>query len=140
MGSEADKLGWRLNQAPEQVAAVAEWLDRGRHLTGAVAIVAECQTDVLEFVYVERRDDRLVVSDRGDTAKYFERGDELHRSLGSTAIREICETSGALLVDVEDRWPHITVDSSAVSGVTDAVRIVAHAMDGVADAASIRLE
>lgn len=87
---------------------------------------------------METRDgERLLVSDRGDTAKYLERGDHAHRPLDSTAIREICEGCGAELVDVEDMWPHITVDTSTVNSVATAIEAVARAMDRAIEAALI---
>jgi hypothetical protein len=135
MPPDTEKLGWRVDSAPDSVKEVARWLAAGTRLTGVVAISAECKTKELEFVYVERRDDRLVVSDRGETAKYLERGDEFHRPLDTSVIREICESSGATLVGVHEMWPHITIDTNEGREVADAVRIVAQAIDRVIAAA-----
>ena len=138
MSPDDDGFGWSQATAAPSLKEVVQWLAVGERLTGAVAVIAECRTDLLEFVYIELRDGRLLISDRGETTRYLERGDDAHRQLDLPTIREVCERSGAKLVAVDDMWPHITVDSAQVTDVAEAVRLVAQAIDRVFDAALTR--
>jgi hypothetical protein len=137
MSPNAQEFGWSVESALPDVLLTRAWLEDGMRRTHALRIVVECETEVLEFVYLELRDGRLLVSDRGDIAKFCETGDDFHRPLDTSTIRDICESAGAMLIPVREMWPHITVNSRRVHAVADAIRIVGRAMDRVMEAALI---
>jgi hypothetical protein len=130
-------LGWPLDHAPEAVRKVAEWLEGGRSLVEADGVMLVCDTTRLETVYVESRDGRLLVSDRGETCRQLESDEWPYRRLPPDLVRQLCEKRGAVLVEVEEMWPHITVDHEAVLGVARAVAVVGAAIEGVFAAALI---
>jgi hypothetical protein len=130
-------LGWAIDEAPTAVRTVAEWLDRGRSLVEADGVMLVCETSRLETVYVEIRDGRLVVSDRGETCRQLETDEWPYRRLALDTVRRLCGERGAVLVEVEEMWPHITVDPGAVHTAAHAVAVVAAAIEHVFAAALI---
>jgi hypothetical protein len=130
-------LGWAIDVAPTTVRAVAEWLEGGRSLVEAEGVTLACETSRLETVYVENRDGRLVVSDRGETCRQLESDGWAYRRLALDAVRRLCAERGAVVVEVEEMWPHITVDPEAVHTVAHAVDVVAAAIEHVFAAAVI---
>jgi hypothetical protein len=130
-------LGWAIDDAPAAVRAVAEWLDSGRSLVEAAGVMLVCETSQLETVYVENRDGRLLVSDRGETCRQLETEDWPYRRLPLDTVRRLCGERGAVLAEVEEMWPHITVDPATVDTVVRAVAVVAAATEHVFAAALI---
>jgi len=130
-------LGWPLEYAPEAVRTVAEWLQSGRSLVEADGVMLVCDTTRLETVYVESRDGRLLVSDRGETCRRLESDEWPYRPLPPETVQRLCEQRGAVLIEVEEMWPHITVDPKAVHSVARAVGVIGAAIEGVFAAALI---
>ncbi len=125
------ELGWKLDGGPPSRADTLKLLVAAERMTGASQVVLRCEMPNLETVYVEVCDGRLVVSDRGDTCRYLEHGDDAHRVVGAEEIRQVCTRHGMCLVEPEDMWPHITPPADAQLSVEDAVAGVAEAVDAV---------
>jgi hypothetical protein len=114
-----------------------QWLADGQSLTGADGIAAMCDTARGETVFVELRDGRLLISDRGQTSRFLEAGDSAHRPLSLARIRELCEERGAQLVDVPEMWPHITITVERAPPPAQAVALVGLAIEHVFAAALV---
>lgn len=134
-GSPDTALGWPIDAAHPERQRAARWLEDGRDLTGADGVAAMCETARGETVYVDVRDGRLLISDRGQTCRYLETGDGAHRPLGVERIRELCEERAAQLVDVPDMWPHITVAAERAQTPAQAVTLIGLAIEHVFAAA-----
>ncbi len=130
-----DDLGWSLPDAPGSILEAARWLARGRQLLGAEGLMALGEVARGEQVFLELRDERILLSDRGETCRYLEAGDAAHRRLEEADIRRLCRERGALLVAVEDMWPHITVSATEDVVLADAVRVIGEAIEHVFESA-----
>lgn len=128
-------LGWEIDAAHPDRQRAARWLADGQSLTGADGIAAMCETARGETVFIELRDGRLLISDRGQTCRYLEAGDWAHRPLSIERIRELCEEREAQLVDVPEMWPHITVTAERAQTPAQAVAVVGLAIEHVFAAA-----
>lgn len=102
---------------------------------GVEEIALRCESATYETVWVENRDGRLVISDRGETCQYLNSGDGAHRHLPLETIRQLCGEQRAELVDVPEMWPHITVPSGQRAPLAEAVAIVGRAIEHVFAAA-----
>jgi hypothetical protein len=122
-------FGWPLDGQDSE--ETVRWLRTGEALLGASQLIVRSEMANLETVYVEIREQRLVVSDRGETAEYLERGDSMHSVMSHAVIARVCRERGAYLVAVPDMWPHITVNTHEVATVANAIETVADAIDHV---------
>lgn len=126
---DAGLPGWPIADALPAVSSVVDWLSRGQVLVGADEVALMCDVAGGETVYVEIRDERVLISDRGETCRYLEAGDSAHRPLSADTIRRLCEERGAQLVDVPEMWPHIIPRGRPA--VSEAAEIVGVAIEHV---------
>lgn len=131
-------FGWSTGSAPDAVKSMWRHVTVLQELLAVASVRFECQTNDLEFVSIEERNGRILVSDRGDAMRFFSVPDANTGKPSGTRViafevaKEICERVGAELVLVEDMFAHITIDSRLISDPREAVRIVADAADRVA--------
>ncbi|MBV9197029.1 MAG: hypothetical protein JO168_23080 [Solirubrobacterales bacterium] len=82
-------LGWPIDDASPALGKVVQWLSSALDLVGADTVMLRCDTAGGETVYVENRDGRLLVSDRGETCRYLEAGQWPYRKLEIETIRRL---------------------------------------------------
>jgi hypothetical protein len=100
-------------------------------LVGQSQVCLRFDTDLLETVYVERRAERLVATDRGETHQYLERGsDSTYRSWSADEAQAACEAAGARLsAELPEEYRRI---EAPISGhAADVVSAVGQAIDAV---------
>ena len=97
------------------------------------AVALRCDHSNLETVYVSLRDGALVVTDRGETFRYLETGDDAEYSTVSLSqARSICERHG-VEVRSDDPEAYATLEREVLEAtpVADVVARVAAAVDEV---------
>jgi hypothetical protein len=104
---------------------------------GCAELALRCACENLEVVYVEARDDGLVVTDRGETFGYLETFDDpAFARLTVDQATAICRAHGVEL-DTSDReaYPEVHRAVSDAEPVRDVVDVVSTAVDALFAAA-----
>jgi hypothetical protein len=109
-------------------------------LAGCSEVAIRCQCENLEVVYVEREDDRLLVTDRRETFQYLARVDDSAFDLGLLdweEAREICRSHDTELdTGQPEMFPRIQREIALTDGqAAAAVAAVASAVDAIYQAA-----
>jgi hypothetical protein len=104
---------------------------------GCDELALRCTCENLEVVYVEEREDGLVVTDRGETFGYLETFDDpAFARLPVDQATAICQTHGVKL-DTSDpeAYPEVLRAVSDSEPVRDVVQVVSTAVDALFAAA-----
>jgi hypothetical protein len=117
--TDADRLSSLMNEASA--------------LVGQSQVCIRFDTDLLETVYVERRAEGLVATDRGETHQYLDRGsDSTYGSWSADEAQAACEAAGARLsAEVPEEYRRIEAPISGQLHASDVVRAVGQAIDAV---------
>ena len=121
-------------------ARVDQLLREASEVLGCEAIAIRCDCENLETVYVEREDDQIVITDRGETYGYLSRGTDNTYDLtllSDENARSICARHGVDFDVTSDAelLPRISRPIGEANDVPGAVQAVAAAIDEIFEAA-----